>query len=125
MIWNPNEIHNQNFISTKTAGYVVDFFEEVFGAPNPIESSNQIWFWKQIFSFIGIIGFFLFVIPCLYFVLKIPAFQPLERENTFVLPPLVGDAKKKYLKSIFTGVLINSLIICMITVANCNSITAF
>ena len=108
-LWNPNEIHNQNFISGKTASYVVDFFEEVFGAPNPIESSNQIWGWKQLFSFIGIIGFFLFVLPCLFFVLKTPAFQTLERENTFVLPPLVGDAKKKYLKSIFTGVLINTI----------------
>lgn len=108
-LWNPNEIHNQNFISTKTASYVIDFFEDIWGAPNKIESSNQIWYWKQLFSFIGIIGFFLFVVPCLYFVLKMPVFNTLERENTFVLPPLLGDARKKYLKSIIRGVLINTI----------------
>ncbi len=108
-IWNPNEIHNGNLLSTKTTSYVVDFFEGIWGAPNPIESNNQIWWIKQVFNFIGMCGFFLFVIPCLYYVLKIPVFQSLERENTFVLPPLLGDARKKYLKSIFTGVLINTI----------------
>ncbi len=108
-VWNPNEIHNQNLISSKTTKYVIDFFEESFGAPNPIDSSKQIWGWKQLFTFIGIVGFFLFIIPCLYFVLKLPVFKKLERENTFVLPPLLGKARNKYLRAIITGALINTI----------------
>ena len=82
--WNPNEIHNANMISTKTTGYIVDFFDEVFGAPNPIDSNAQTWGWKMFFNVVGMIGMFLFIIPCLYYVLKIPVFQTLERENTLV-----------------------------------------
>lgn len=82
--WNPNEIHNANLISTKTTGYIVDFFDEVFGAPNPIDSNAQTWGWKMFFNVVGMIGMFLFIIPCLYYVLKIPVFQTLERENTLV-----------------------------------------
>ena len=71
-------------ISTKTTGYIVDFFDEVFGAPNPIDSNAQTWGWKMFFNVVGMIGMFLFIIPCLYYVLKIPVFQTLERENTLV-----------------------------------------
>lgn len=109
-MWDTNEIHSQHVISAPTTRFVIEFFEEVLSAPNPIDSSNQIWYWKQIFSFIGMIGFFLFIVPCLYFVLKIPAFQTLERENTFVLPPLLGKARNKYLRAIITGAIINTIV---------------
>lgn len=110
-MWNPNEIHNQNWISTTTTQYIIDFFEEAFGAPIQIASTNQIWTVKMAFGAIGLVGFFLFIIPCLFYVLKIPAFNSLERENTFVLPPLLGKARNKYLRSILTGALINTILL--------------
>ncbi len=110
-MWNPNEIHNQNWISTKTTQYIIDYFEETFGAPIKIDSKDQIWTIKLAAGIVGLIGFFLFIIPCLYYTLKIPAFNSLEKENTFVLPPLLGKARNKYLRSILTGALINTILL--------------
>ena len=110
-MWNPAEIHNQNWISTTTTKYIIDYFEETFGAPIKIDSSNQIWTIKLVGGIIGLVGFFLFIIPCLFYVLKISVFNCLERENTFVLPPLLGKARTKYLKAIITGALINTALL--------------
>ena len=108
-MWNPSTIHSQSVISPKITGYVIDFFDETLGSPVPIKSSNQIWVVKTVFNALGMLGFFAFIIPCMYYILKIPYFKTLERENTFVLPPLLGKAKRKYLRAIITGVLINTI----------------
>lgn len=121
--WNPNEIHNANMISGKTTGYIVDFFEHTYGAPNAIASANQTWGWKMFFNVVGMIGLFLFIIPCLYYVLKMPVFQSLARENTFVLPPLLGKARTKYLRSIIIGVLINTITFLPVVLIGSSAIT--
>ena len=46
IIYRPTCIHPAVTFSTECVGYAVDFFEQVFGAPNPLPASNQIWPWN-------------------------------------------------------------------------------
>lgn len=60
-IYAPYQIHPWNTISSKALNFSVNFFEKALGAPNPIPANNQVWQWKAIFNFIGLVGFIIFV----------------------------------------------------------------
>lgn len=60
-IYAPYQIHPWNTISSKVLNFSVNFFEKALGAPNPIPANNQVWQWKAIFNFIGLVGFIIFV----------------------------------------------------------------
>lgn len=62
VIYRPTCIHPAVTISSKCAGYAIDFFEKTLGAPHPLAATNQIWQWKTAFNTLGLVGFFLFVI---------------------------------------------------------------
>lgn len=61
VIYTPNITHAMVPFSKTASSEVVDFFDSVFGAPNPIPSSDQIWPWKTAFNLLGLIGFFTFM----------------------------------------------------------------
>ncbi|MFT3756417.1 MAG: alpha/beta hydrolase [Pseudoxanthomonas sp.] len=62
IIHTPANIHAGVAFSTTSAAQVVDFFDTVFAAPNPIPPESQIWPWKTLFNSIGLAGFFLFLV---------------------------------------------------------------
>lgn len=62
VIYNPWEIHPWNHFSPGTAAMGIEYWEESFGAPNPIPASNQIWIYKAIFNFIGLVGWVIFIV---------------------------------------------------------------
>ncbi len=61
VIYTPNITHAMVPFSTTATTQVLDFFDSVFGAPNPIPSSDLIWPWKTAFNLLGLIGFFTFM----------------------------------------------------------------
>ncbi len=62
IIHTPANIHAGVAFSTTSAAQVVDFFDTVFAAPNPIPPASQIWPWKTLFNTIGLAGFFIFLV---------------------------------------------------------------
>ena len=80
----PGQIHEGAFINHDHISQLLDFTQKAIDVPNPIDSNNQIWLWKDI---IGQIGMFAFAITMILFALllieKVPAFacikQPLPR----------------------------------------------
>ena len=61
-----NGIHPLNHFSKASCGDEVDFFYAAFGVPSgyeQIDSSNQIWMFKELFNLVGLIGIFLFLFP--------------------------------------------------------------
>lgn len=62
VIYRPHIIHPWAHFSTQTVKPTIEFFEEAFGAPNLIASSNQIWNLKEAFNGIGLVGMALFII---------------------------------------------------------------
>lgn len=58
--------HAMNHFSRYGAAAAVDFFYNCFGVPSGhsyIDPFDQIWLWKEIFNFLGLIGIFLFLAP--------------------------------------------------------------
>ena len=66
-----------NFEATKNQ---LDYFEKVFGAPNPINSNNQIWHWKEIFTLINMLLALIMLIPITRLFLDLRFFSSLKKE---------------------------------------------
>jgi pimeloyl-ACP methyl ester carboxylesterase len=76
-----NEIHPLNHFSIQGASNVVKFFYAAFGTPagaNYLPSTNEVWWLKEAFSTMGLICFFLMLIPLSMLLLEIPYFADLK-----------------------------------------------
>lgn len=94
VVYYPDIIHPWAHFSAKATTSVIDFFTEALGAPNPIESSNQIWQWKEAFNLVGAIGFVIFGVCFGILMVFTPAFSSL-RSKEIVAPMVVTDNKGK------------------------------
>ena len=61
VIYRPEIVHAWSHFSARSESYVIDFFERALGAPNPIDSGEQIWQLKEALNLVGLIGFVLFI----------------------------------------------------------------
>ena len=78
VIYQSNEIHPLNHFSTETAASTVDFFYESLGVPaghEKIEPTNQVWYIKELFNLLGLIGFFMFLAPFTLILLQTSFFK--------------------------------------------------
>ena len=74
-------VHPQNHCSVEGASAVVNFFYNAFGTPNGYEyisEGNQVWWVKEAFSLIGMIGFFALIFPLVSLLLTTPVFRSLR-----------------------------------------------
>lgn len=106
-IHTPNQIHPWNHFSPTVVGNTIDYFEETIGAPNKIDSSKQIWQYKVFFNFLGLIGFFVFIVSFTKVMLDTSLFQSLKASKEKV----AGNVPKGVGKVWFWGGLIVSTII--------------
>ena len=88
VVYENNEIHPLNHFSVKSAKDVVNFFYTAFGTPagaKYIKSSNQTWWIKEAFSFIGLIAIFFCIFPAVGLLLELPVFKSLQRDESLPL----------------------------------------
>lgn len=110
--WNPPEIHNQNLISSSTNRALIEFFDHTLGAPTPIDSGNQLWMLKKGLGLVGMAGFFMFLLPAMYYLLKAPIFSGLAAtKEVAAIPPLAGKAKRRFYVTTVVGALINTVLL--------------
>lgn len=114
-IWRPREIHPWNHFSTTSCAYAMDFFDGALGAPNPIPGTNQVWWIKEAFNLLGLVGFFLLMVPLADLLLALPYFAELKAKS---LPPAPAFAQKGryYANSLITSLMGGVLVIPMIAV---------
>lgn len=104
VIYEADEIHPLNHFSTESAGYIVNFFYTAFGTPQGytyIAENNQTWWVKELFSCLGLVGFFALLIPLVDVLLSLPYFAPLRKKvaaegevsDRDLLPELKGVGK--------------------------------
>ncbi|MBO8433737.1 MAG: alpha/beta hydrolase [Tyzzerella sp.] len=79
--YRPEIVHAWSHFSARSESYVIDFFERAFGAPNPIDSGNQIWQYKEALNLFGLIGFGLFICSFGGSLLYTKAFEELRAEE--------------------------------------------
>lgn len=92
IVYRPPIIHPWSHFSARSESYIIDFFSKTLGAPNPIDSSNQIWQWKEAFNFVGVIGLCMFICAFTILLVQTPTFQSLRAEED-VKPNAVADKK--------------------------------
>ena len=88
VVYENNEIHPLNHFSVKSAKDVVNFFYTAFGTPagaKYIKSSNQTWWIKEVFSFLGLIAIFFCIFPAVGLLLELPVFKSLQRDESLPL----------------------------------------
>lgn len=100
VIYTPNEIHPWNHFSKETTGNQIDFYTSVAFANDTSEnqsllvSGNQIWWFKEFFSLIGLIGFFMLIIPAVMLLLKVPFFAYAKKEKNAPMPEPATKGQK-------------------------------
>ncbi len=94
VIYRPNCTHPQVHFSSECVGYGISFFEDSFGAPNPLPASNQVWQIKTAFNFIGLAGIVVFLLSFVVAMLNTSFFSILK-EKELVQPVAVTDTGGK------------------------------
>ena len=111
VIYRPDIIHPWSHFSAKSETCVIDFFTKALGAPNPIDSANQVWQWKEAFNLVGLAGLVIFICSFGALMVFTPAFASL-RAKEVVQPVKVTDGKGKlwFWLSLAAGALFSMLI---------------
>ncbi|MHC1740091.1 MAG: dienelactone hydrolase family protein [Anaerolineaceae bacterium] len=106
-LFNPRETHAQNHFSITSAGDLVRFFEQTLPAPNPLPPSNQTWWLKELFNLVGLVGFFMFLVPFTDLLLSLKFFGELRTAGLTPVPALqAGKPKRRFV----TGIILNVLL---------------
>ncbi|MCI8839872.1 MAG: alpha/beta fold hydrolase [Oscillospiraceae bacterium] len=90
VIFNPNTFHTFVRYSGDSAAYMAEFFSKVYSMEFSISPTNQVWFLKEIVTFIGFIGLLLFIVPCASLLLHIPFFASIQEPLPAKLPAVKG-----------------------------------
>ena len=96
VIYNPKEIHPWQHFSGQSAEHMVEFFTTAFQVDNPIPLKDQLWFWKELFNFLGLIGSFLAIVPLAVLLMRVPVFAGLRGAVPPVLPTLSTTKSKVF-----------------------------
>lgn len=82
VIYWPNIIHPWAHFSSRCVGYAIEFFYSSLGIPAGAEflsTGSQIWQFKELFNLIGLVGFFLLIVPFVDLLLSVPVFKSLRK----------------------------------------------
>jgi pimeloyl-ACP methyl ester carboxylesterase len=110
VIYMPNETHPWNHFSVTTTGHQIDFYTaafEGFASPDQdsanLASDSQIWFLKELFEFVALVGFFLLFIPLISLLLKVPFFSKAKTEANLQIegPKTLGGKSVFWLIIVF------------------------
>lgn len=91
MVYNTKSFHPLIPYAPAHVAHVIDFFTTVFNLAPAISSTNQIWWLKELFTVLALVGAFLFLVPCAGLPLRLPVFQSLVHAP----PPAVPLPERK------------------------------
>ena len=78
LLYTPTQIHSWFVLSPVSTGMTVSFLQDSLGAPNPLGASNQLGFIKELFTALGLVGMFMFMVSLVYVLIETPAFACLK-----------------------------------------------
>ena len=91
VLYTPSQIHSWFVLSPESTGYTVGFLQDTLDAPNPIDPSNQLGFIKELFTALGLVGMFMFIVSFVYVMVDTEPFACLKaRETVKPLPKPKG-----------------------------------
>ncbi|NGZ75062.1 serine aminopeptidase domain-containing protein [Saccharibacillus alkalitolerans] len=114
IIYTPNQTHPWNHFSPETTGHLIDFYAHAFeGVTSPsqtdagLSSGNQIWWLKEAFNFVAMIGFFLMIVPLSALLLRLPF---LKKAVTTVTAPLAKPLRGGQTAAYWIAIVFSALI---------------
>ena len=112
VMYNPREAHAQNHFSIVSAGDLIRFFQETLPAPTPLSPGNQTWWLKELFNLVGLVGFFMFLVPFTDLLLSLPFLSELRTAGAAPVPALQpGKERRRFTTSIVLNVLLCVILI--------------
>jgi len=82
------------------------YFDEVFDLESGLSSRDQIWYWKEILTFLALIASFVMIVPLARLLLEIPFFRPLKKPIPEPLPKPRGRGRIIFWVVFFVGALV-------------------
>ncbi len=77
VLYVPTITHPMDHISREAIGYSLDWFQRNLKGGNPLAVANQIWYWKEAGTLIGLVGFVVLLLGTFEVLLVLPVFTPL------------------------------------------------
>lgn len=120
-IWQNNEIHPLNHFSMAASAAASTFFYEALGVPQGYERldvNNQIWMYKELFNFLGLIGIFLFLFPFARMMMDaVPFFGTLKADKPLSGAPALKTpmSKARYIITYLIGLVLPALLVIPVT----------
>ncbi|MBU5353298.1 hypothetical protein KQI74_13460 [Paenibacillus barcinonensis] len=118
IMYTPNQTHPWNHFSPTTTGHLIDFYAHAFNgvtSPNQtnvkLGSGNQIWWAKEAFNFVALIGFFLMIVPLITLLLRLPLLRKAATSEIATVSAAVsGKQKTMYWLAIAFSTLIPAIL---------------
>ncbi|MFT6048042.1 MAG: hypothetical protein ACI9WC_003760 [Arenicella sp.] len=98
----PNTTHPGDHLSRDAIGRATDWFADTLKGGTARASSDQIWYWKEFGTGIGLIGFIMLILSTFDALVRLPLFQSLRKS-----PSLQGNTRDRKWWRIF---LVNSIL---------------
>ena len=106
VIFNEPVLHPFQPYNFEATANQLDYFEKVFGAPNYIESGNQVWHWKEIFTLLNMILALIMLVPISKWLLNLKFFSSLKKDIPAPLNPPSQKGKIVFWSIFFLSALI-------------------
>lgn len=74
-LYMPVMTHPWDHESTEAIGYAVEWMQTTLQGGTPLPPSNQVWYWKELGTLLGLLGFVMFLIALGGLLLRLPVFQ--------------------------------------------------
>ena len=110
VIFNEPVLHPFQPYNFEATSNQLDYFEKVFGAPKYINSVNQIWHWKEIFTLINMVLALVMLIPLTKLLLSFNFFSSISKNI-----PVPLNTPKREGKIIFWSIFFISALIACVT----------
>ena len=110
VIFNEPVLHPFQPYNFEATSNQLDYFEKVFGAPKYINSVNQIWHWKEIFTLINMVLALVMLIPLTKLLLSFNFFSSISKN----IPAPLNTPKREG-KTIFWSIFFISALIACVT----------
>ena len=106
VIFNEELLHPFQPYNQEATKNQLDYFDKVFGAPISINSNNQIWQYKELFTLINMIVSLLMLIPIAKLFLSLSFYKDLVKDIPASLPEQTSKSKMIFWSVFFLSALI-------------------
>ncbi|MEP6478742.1 MAG: dienelactone hydrolase family protein [Rhodoglobus sp.] len=106
VVFTPAQTHPWGTISKGTVADQIDFWQQAFGAPTPIDSGSQTWQIKETLTTFGLIGFAIFLLAFARAMLGTRAFAGLKLES----PRAIAANSRKGLGWFWGAMVVSALV---------------